>query len=245
MPKYEEISQELIARIKSGRYPVTQPLPRQSDLATEFETSRMTIQQALKILVDAGYLYSIRGSGTYIRQSALQISKLDTLANEYHGATYRLRNQGQVTSKILRFDTRFPDKNEQDNLLIKETDPVYDICRVRYLNKVPYAIEYTVMPFKAVPGITRDVLLKSIYSYIEQHFGRQIGSSYRIVRADKATAVDQKELDLGQCDPILEVSQVVYFEDGTPFELSRSRHPYTQGNVIIVNQKKTKGKIRK
>ena len=36
-------------------------------------------------------------------------------------------------------------------------------------------------------------------------------------------------------DPILEVEQTVYLENGIPFEFSQSRHRYDMGDFIVAN----------
>lgn len=151
---------------------------------------------------------------------------------KYIGATKHYTKLGKVTSHIVSFEVRFPDEKEQDKLRIPPDNPVYDIIRVRYLDGIPILLEYTIMPIYVIPGINQSVLHNSIYEYLSKTLGLKIGSSVRHIRSDKSDAYDQKYIECKKEDPILEVEQVVYLSNGTPFEFSQTRHRYDKGDYI-------------
>lgn len=62
--KYLNIAREIKKRIISQQYPASAPLPDQFALAAEFNTSRMTIQQAMRQLIVEGLIYTRKGQGT-------------------------------------------------------------------------------------------------------------------------------------------------------------------------------------
>lgn len=68
-PKYQMIASELRARIQTGVYKDVNMLPTEHTLMNDFQVSRQTIRNALTVLVEEGYIYKRRGSGSYIRQS--------------------------------------------------------------------------------------------------------------------------------------------------------------------------------
>ena len=60
MPKsgyYQEIAKDLIDRIEDGEFMPGDPLPKQVELASSYQTSRLTIQKAIQILITEGYVY--------------------------------------------------------------------------------------------------------------------------------------------------------------------------------------------
>jgi GntR family transcriptional regulator len=59
--------------------------------------------------------------------------------------------------------------------------------------------------------------------------------SYRIVRALKPCEEDKQYLNCDETDPVLEVEQVIYLEDGTPLEYAHCHYRYDHGGVIVVN----------
>lgn len=233
MVKYKEIANTIKQRIIDGLYDAGNPFPEQHRLAEEFETSRMTIQKALELLRYEGFIYSVRGSGTYVKKNAL--SRLDTKADEYVGLTKQMAGQGKVRSSILSFSIRFPSELECEKLQIISSQPVYDIHRLRFYNEEPMRLEHTIMPIHVIPGVTEEVLAGSIYGYIESQLNLGIGAANRMIGADKPNEDDRKYLECQADDPVLEVDQVVFLDNGVAFEYSQTRHRYDKGHIVVVN----------
>lgn len=233
--KYITIAREIKQRILSQHYAASAPLPDQFALAAEFNTSRMTIQQAMRQLIVEGLVYTRQGQGTFIRKNFLQLSRWDLPGSDYFGATKTWENVGEVTSKIIRFELRFPTEKEQDSLLTGPDAPVYDIIRLRMLEGEPMSLEFTLMPVNLVPGLNRSHLESSVFRYVQDELALKLMGSYRIVRATKPRAEDREYLNCAETDPVLEVEQVIYLEDGTPLEYAHCHYRYDHGGIIVVN----------
>ncbi len=65
--KTASVEQYLLSKINSGEFPPDFKIPSQFKLMQQFKCSRIIIQRALKNLIDAGFLQSTRGSGTFVR----------------------------------------------------------------------------------------------------------------------------------------------------------------------------------
>lgn len=231
MYKYEEISESIRNEIIKGKYPAGGLLPDQNQLAERFNTTRITIRKALQALVIEGIVYSKRGSGTFVRKDFENYLHDQGSDVDKPLGTTRTHQGKKVTSKVLGLDARLPNDEEQSRLLIDETDPVYVIDRVRYLNDEVFSLEHTIMPTK-IAKITNQVLEGSIYGYLDSEFGLKVSGSHRIIEACKATKNDIDAQIAKKSDPVLVINQVSYLEDGTPFELSESRFPYNRSQVI-------------
>jgi DNA-binding transcriptional MocR family regulator len=85
--KYISIAREIKQRILSQQYSSNEPLPDQFALAAEFNTSRMTIQQAMRQLIVEGLVYTRKGLGTFVRKNFMQLSRWDLPGSDYYGAT--------------------------------------------------------------------------------------------------------------------------------------------------------------
>ena len=232
--KYLLIAREIKKRIISQQYPASTPLPDQFALAAEFNTSRMTIQQAMRQLIVEGLIYTRKGQGTFVRKNFLQLSQWDLPGNDYFGATKTWQHLGTVSSEVVRFELRFPSEKEQASLLINDDAPVYDFVRLRQLNGEPMSLDATVMPVNLVPGLNKSHLESSVFRYVET-LGLKIMGSYRVVRAIKPGALDQQHLVCAADDPVLDVEQVIYLEDGTPLEYAHCHYRYDHGGIVIVN----------
>lgn len=233
--KYIAIAREIKKRIISGQYPAAEPLPDQFALAAEFGTSRMTIQQAMRQLIVEGLVYTRQGQGTFIRKNFLQLSQWDIHGSDYAGATETWGHLGKVASQVIRFELRFPSEKEQASLLIDADSPVYDFVRLRLLNGEPLSLDITVMPVSLVPGLSKSHLENSVFRYVQDNLGLKMMGSYRVVRALKPSELDQQHLNCDASDPILEVEQVIYLDDGTPLEYAHCHYRYDHGGIVIVN----------
>ena len=227
------IANVLRNQIMSGEYVANQQLPLEKEFCEVFSVSKMTVKKALPILEIEGLLMRNRGAGTFVKKTALS-EGLTASIMEYEGLTKQLANQ-EVKSQVISFKLDFPNELTQEKLMLDKHDPIYKISRLRVVDDAPYILEHTIMNANLIPGINEDILHQSIYDYIHKELNLQFGGAHRIIQADKASEYDQKYLDCDEHDPILEIEQVVYLEDGTPFEYSRSRNKYNTRTYNVVD----------
>ncbi|RYL94959.1 GntR family transcriptional regulator [Sporolactobacillus sp. THM7-4] len=236
MIQHKKISRIIEKRIRDHIYPPLSKIPTQNELAEEFHTSRVTIKKAIDSLIAKGLLVSNRGSGTFVKSNPL-INEMNFSGDSYLGLTATMGTEkGRISSEVIKFEIEFPNLRLQKTLLLEKSQPVYHIIRLRKLDNEPFQLEHTFMPIEVIPGITMEVLEHSIYSHIQDTLGLKIGSSFRIVKAVKPDDFDKNYLLCQSDDPVLEVEQVVYLDNGIPFEYSRSRHRYDKGGIVFNNQ---------
>lgn len=231
MSRYQEIASDIEKDIIEKKY--TDRLPEQFDLAKKYNTSRVTIVHALKILQDKNLIKTVKGHGTFVTTKSIPDIFLNLGVNEHNGFTRHVNSAFQLTSHVIAFNIRKPSAGERKALNLGKNDEVYDIIRQRVLNEKPAKLEYTIMPVKRIPGITLDILHKSIYSYIQHELGLKIGKDSRVITAEKSDAYDMKYLDCMRDDPVLCIQQKAFLEDGRPFELSETRNRYDRGALTV------------
>ncbi|CAI3335004.1 GntR family transcriptional regulator [Enterococcus cecorum] len=240
MPKYEEIANILRERILNGTYPVDSFLPHQTELVKEFNVSRMTIKKAVNILTVEGLVYSKQGMGTKILNSSFWDKDDDLYRfNQYQGLTSDFKNDERtLTSQVILFTVIFPSEEIAQRLAVDTQTPIYQIIRLRLVDNQPFVLEHTYMPCDLVPGLSREILQNSIYSYIQDELKINFAGSYRHITAEKPDEYDQKYLHCELTDPVLQVEQVVYLENGRPIEYSRSRNRYDSRGYSLLDVKK-------
>ena len=234
MLKYVEIADVIRERIENQTYPTGSFLPNQVDLVTEFQVSRMTIKKAINILIMEGLVLSKRGSGTKVLDHSFW-GKETSPMDQYQGLTYQMKQRGRtITSQIIRFEVVLPEKRVQKMLKLADGAKVYEIIRLRLLDEQPYVLEHSFMPLSLVPNLKEEHLLASIYDYLLDELGLRFAGMSRTIQADKSHELDQMYLDCGVHDPILEVEQVVYLENGVPVDYSTSHNRYdTRGYSML------------
>ncbi|MBU7567332.1 GntR family transcriptional regulator [Weissella hellenica] len=234
MAKYLEIAHQLSDRINNKEYLAGQNLPDQKNLAAEFKTSRMTIQKAIDVLNFEGLTYSVQGSGTYVKKNAGLVSDFKVRSDQYVGLTQLFGKNHKITSHIIEFYISNPSESEQQALKINHNQAVYKITRLRYIDNDSHALEYTTMPTNVIPDITEKILKSSIYNYIRNDLHLSIGAAFRTISAEKPNDLDQKHLNCKISDPILQIQQTVFLDDGKPFEYSYTRQRFDKGKFVIL-----------
>lgn len=230
--KYKKIAENIRAKIKNGQYKAGDLIPDQSQIAKEFNTTRSTVHKALDLLVIEGMIYSKRGAGTFVRKDFNLDTKYKSVSalEKPLGATYT-HQDNKITSKVLSYSARLPTDDETKKLIINSDIPVYDIQRVRYMDGKIFAYEHTIMP-TTIASINKEVLEHSIYDHLK-NLGLNIEGSHRIVKADRANKIDlETGIAKDKIDPVLVIMQLSYLDDGQPFELSESRFPFENSELI-------------
>lgn len=226
MFKYELIAEDIQKKIYSGEYRADEKLPKETELCSRYDTSRITIREALDLLVSRGLITRRRGSGTYVKAIAGTVSESENFAKsqQFGGFTHDMQGK-KVETQVNQFSLLKAPEHVAEKLQIPQNAFVCYICRTRLIDKKPYVVEYTYMPTDFITGITEEVVKGSIYSYIEQTLKLKIKSAHRISRADMPTIQEREWLAIGEEElPVLEVEQTGYLDDGRIFEYSKSRH---------------------
>ena len=64
--KYKQVADKLRVCIEDGTFKVNERIPTEPELCEQFDVGRQTLRKAVALMVDAGYLKRIQGSGTYV-----------------------------------------------------------------------------------------------------------------------------------------------------------------------------------
>ena len=77
---WEEVSEQILTRIRSQQWPAGTKLPSEVELAKLFDVSRATVRAAVKNLQFSGVLLTRSGSGTYVSDAAATVLETKDLA---------------------------------------------------------------------------------------------------------------------------------------------------------------------
>ncbi len=147
-PKYEQAYRTILGRLKAGRYPVGGRMPTESELATQFEISRVTIRRTLDMLVRDGYIESRQGSGYRV----LTLSPAsDTCLTSFTDAM--LQAGRDPTSHLLSID-KFPNGAPETDLLPIDVrkENITRVCRLRLVDDEPSMLVYSYAPSNLLRG---------------------------------------------------------------------------------------------
>ena len=230
LPMYRQIADAIREKIGNNEYKVGEALPTEAQLREEFSVSRVTVRQALKLLIENGELESVQGSGTYVKASKVNYDIYQQTSFNEKWAHLNVATH----SEVVAFEITLPNLTMADNLNINEDERIFYIKRVRFLDDNPITVEETWMPLKLFPDLTYEVMRSSKYDYIENQKGMIIDRSEQEIIPVLPPEGVSKLLGIDPALPIIEKRTRGYLLDGTVFEYSRNYFKSTDYKFTLV-----------
>ena len=228
MSKYEQLARQLMEKIRSGIYPANSRLPTTMQLCEEYGVSKITVKQAMDELEAHGLVSRRRGSGVFVKglePAVFPIGGTWSPASQMAGFTAERAALGEVvTTELHDFTVVRPPADVAASLRLSPDEFAYHVTRVRFSDGVPLSVEYFYLPIKIAPNLRESHLEGSLYHYVEKDLGLRIGSAHRTVRAVLPTKEEAEWLAVEPSEPLLEITQIRYLDDGRPLECSTARH---------------------
>jgi len=218
IPIYHQLEEMILKQIEDGILKEDDVIPSEREFAEKYQISRMTVRQAINNLVAEGYLYRLKGRGTFVNKKKVE--------QELQGMTSFTEDmvaRGMIpSSKLLSFAIIPADEKAAQELAIGENAPIYKIKRIRLADGSPMALETALIPVNLVPGLNEDNSNQSLYQYVEDVLSLSISEARQEIEASIAGQAEAEMLSIEKGAPILLIVRKSYLEDGTPFELVKS-----------------------
>lgn len=230
IPLYRQIADTIREKIRNGEFKVGEALPTEAQLRNDFSVSRVTIRQALKLLIENEELESIQGSGTYVKESKVNY-------DIYQQSTFNEKwaHLNMAThSDVMTFEITLPSITIAEQLNISEKDRIFHVKRLRSIGDHPITFEETWMPLRLFPDLTYQVMEKSKYDYIEKTKGMVIDRSEQEIIPVLPSEEIAELLKIDPQQPIIEKRTRSYLADGTVFEYSRNQFTTTDYKFTVI-----------
>ncbi|WP_165003625.1 MULTISPECIES: GntR family transcriptional regulator [unclassified Enterococcus] len=220
LPVYIQIHDQIKSEIEQGVWKIGDRLPSERELAVKFNVSRMTLRQAIQNLADEGILERKIGSGTYVARKKVQ--------EKMSGATSFteiMESQNRVpSSRTVSYFLTSPSSSEMEKLHLESEDTILRMERIRFADDVPICFEVASVPQKLIEGYSKAEITESLYRTLEEKGKKKIGPANQTITAVLASEKIAEYLEVKRGDAVLRLSQISYFEDGTPFEYVRTQY---------------------
>lgn len=218
-PAYMSIHDSIKKDIETGIWKIGDRLPSERDLAEQFSVSRMTLRQAVTLLVEEGVLERRVGSGTYVASQRVQEKMQGTTS-----FTDIVHAQGKKpSSKLISYQRKLASKTEMQFLDLTANDYVVRMERIRYADHVPLVFEVASIPEKLIENFDRNEVIEHFFKTLTA-YGYEIGKSKQTIYAKVASEKVANYLDVHRGHAILALTQISYLTNGQPFEYVRSQY---------------------
>jgi GntR family transcriptional regulator len=215
-PKYYTVKRHLL-RIIDTLEPGS-AVPTERDLASELDTSRTTVRQALVELVAEGRLVRRQGSGTYVAEAKI------TWPLHLASFTEQAAANGLKASSELLDAKRIKASDEvAERLGVDVGAPVYQLDRLRLADDWPVAVETSVLSAARFPNLAR-LMRKSdsLHALLAESYGIRLRRGEELIDTAPASPRDAKLLQTDPGAPMLVVKRRSFDSDGHPVEWGTS-----------------------
>ncbi len=151
MPRYVEIQQYLMEKIKSGEFREGDMLPTEQELISRFGVSRITVTTALREMVKDGIIFRIQGKGTFVAKTKKELDIYRMVNTGIAEKGYGLHETG--FHRMLEIQSEFPEEKERRFFRLGSGDRVVRIERLKIVDDLPFSVEKTFLPECLFPGI--------------------------------------------------------------------------------------------
>ena len=133
---YRLVRDDVLGRIRSGRFKPGALLPGEVELAASFGVARATVNKAMLELVEQGYLERKRKGGTRVRSSPLRAARFAIpLIRE------EIEAQGHYDYKLLQRAEMAADKDLRGRLGLRVKTKLLHLLCLHLADDAPYAVE--------------------------------------------------------------------------------------------------------
>lgn len=213
LPLYVQISERLIREIAAGHIADGARLPPERDMAADLGIAVGTLRRALSDLEAKGLLERVQGSGNYIRHRS------ETSAIYAFFRLELVEGGGLPTAEVISVD-RLPKP---------EHAPLFGSCavghrirRVRFLDRVPVAVEEIWLDGAMAEAVTKTDLSDSLYLFYREKLGLVIASVVDSVGVNPLPLWAGARLGLEAEEPAGYIERVSRNGAGEPVEFSRT-----------------------
>lgn len=202
MSSQTEIVDRFISDIMSGRYKANDRLPSENEVADQYRIPRMTARKAYERLQEQGYIYSIQGKGSYVKDRSKQIELVlsgdESFSQKMLDKGYNFETRNifctpiEYNKKIFAF------------LRIEPNDQVFKIGRLRFVDKRPIALHISYIAKSVFSDIDHiGMEITSMFAYYKNNGFSEFSSTKSILSISFPTEFERELLECTSLVPLL------------------------------------------
>ncbi len=221
LPIYHQLYQILRHNIARGGWRPGDMLPSESELIEQYRVSRITVRQALELLVNDGLIYRQRGRGTFVAHPTVE-QGMTRIIN----FTEDMRQRGfQAGTEILSSGLAPAAPEIAEKLQVEPGEELACLERLRLADGEPMSIEESYLVHRLCPDVLRDDYTQnSLRAAIERDYGLHLTRAKQVIRAISVSGELAQKLSIPPNSALLYIERVSYSQPNIPVEFLRLHH---------------------
>ena len=210
VPMHTQIREIVRRRVLDGTYAPHSQMPSESQMMEAFSVSRITIRQALGDLQKEGLIFKVPGKGSFVaKPKAFQnLSRLQGFGEAMGPSGYETFSQVLSMRRVPASDA------VARRLQVALGDAVYEIQRLRYLNREPISVDQSYFPLALGERLAQeDLPTRDIFVILENDFGLHLTHADVQIEAISADEFLARQLRIDEASPLLRIERLTYADD--------------------------------
>ena len=219
VPLYYQLKEILANLIENEELRPNDPIPTERRLCEYHGISRMTVNKAILNLVNEGLVYREQGRGTFVARPKEKHALSSLL-----GFTEDMSRRGLNTeTRMISFQRQATTKKLRQQLCLEESQEVFAIQRLRYINKEPHALETAYIPVALCPDLTLDMLAdSSLYAILINRYAVEMDYALQTIEPVMLDDYESEMLHVKKHSLALLFSRRTFLKTGVPFEVTKA-----------------------
>lgn len=246
-PKYREIADDLRSKVESGDLRPGSRLPTEIELMDQYDASRNTVRDAIKLLITRGLVETRPGQGTFV------IEKINPFVTTLTGDPTQGNNDERIYLAEVRAKGRVATSSEPvveihlaspvfaDALRVAERTQLISRHQRRYIDGTPWSLQTSFYPMSLVTELGASQLIQAIdipngaVAYLAEEFGlKQVGYRDSVaVRTPEENEAAFFRLPTDGRIPVFEIFRVGFDQNGNRFRLTVTVYPADRNRFLI------------
>lgn len=210
VPLHTQIRETIRRRVLDGTYAPHSQMPSEAQMMESFGVSRITVRQALADLQREGLIFKIAGKGSFVaKPKAFQnLSRLQGFGEAMAPSGY------ETFSQVLSARSVPAVEAVARNLRLKPGSTVYEIQRLRFLNREPISVDMSWFPLAVGRRLAReDLATRDIFLILENDHGHALTHADVSIEAISASEALARQLRTPEGSPLLRIERLTYAGD--------------------------------
>ena len=213
IPYYCQLMEIVRQQISTSLLRAGQQIPSELEMSGIYGINRHTVRQAITELCRQGILYKIKGHGTYVAKSPMDL--LEYRLSPKNRFTENIRQSGkQPSSKLLKWEEITAPAHIIEALALSVEERVYMLSILRYIDHHPFLFSKVFLPVKLLPCLPEYLSeFRSLSDTLEQ-CGVLMERVKTLFRASYPNLEEALALDIPGNLPMLKVENLLKKQDG-------------------------------
>jgi GntR family transcriptional regulator len=243
-PIYRQIADDLRGKIEADEIAHGARLPTETDLMDQYDASRNTVRDAMRLLATRGLVETRAGQGTFVVErvspyvTTLSDPDLVQETGVYMFGPTTARHNPQ--SKRLKVEIRRAGVKVARELHLDQESTVISRHQERCIDGAPWSLQTSFYPMRLVEqGATQLIqaadISPGVVSYLKEALGIEQAGWRDTITVRAPTEVETWFLRLPDDGrvPVIETSRTAFDQHGVPVRLTVSVYPADRNQLVV------------